>query len=280
MAGEGLPVQLATRVLAVTDSGYYAWRGRGPSARAVRHALVTETIRQVHLASRGTYGYRRVHAELTMGRGLIVGHGTVELLMVRAGLKGVTGAPKWRRARPDLLASDLVDRRFTREGVDQLWVTDITEHPTREGKVYCAVVLDVCSRRVVGWSIDSSPTAALVTNALGMAIDTLRPPACTIIHSDHGTQFGSWAFTTRAKQSGLVPSMGSIGDCYDNAVIESFWSRMQVELLDRHRWRTRIELANAMFDYLEVFHNRRRRHSALGWLTPIEFENQTSITVA
>ena len=280
MAGEGLPVQAATRVLAVTDSGYYAWRGRGPSARAVRHALVTETIRQVHLASRGTYGYRRVHAELTLGRGLVVGHGTVELLMARAGLKGVTGAPKWRRARPDLLSADLVDRRFTREGVDQLWVTDITEHPTREGKVYCAVVLDVCSRRVVGWSIDSTPTAALVTNALGMAIDTRRPAAGTIIHSDHGVQFGSWAFTTRAKQSGLVPSMGSIGDCYDNAVIESFWSRMQVELLDRQRWRTRLELANAMFDYLEVFHNRRRRHSALGWLTPIEFENRTSITVA
>jgi transposase InsO family protein len=269
MAGEGLPVQAATRVLAVTDSGYYAWRGRGPSARAVRHALVTETIRQVHLASRGTYGYRRVHAELTMGRGLIVGHGTVELLMARAGLKGATGAPKWRRARPDLLAGDLVDRRFTREGVDQLWVTDITEHPTREGKVYCAVVLDVCSRRVVGWSIDSSPTAALPTFALGMAID-----------SDHGVQFGSWAFTTRAKQSGLVPSRGSIGDCYDNAVIESFWSRMQVELLDRQRWRTRLELANAMFDYLEIFHNRRRRHSAIGWLTPIEFEHRTSITVA
>ncbi len=280
MAGEGLPVEASTRVLAVTHSGYYAWRSRGPSARAVRHALVTETIRQVHLASRGTYGYRRVHAELTMGRGLVVGHGTVELLMARAGIKGVTGAPKWRRARPDLLATDLVDRRFTREGVDQLWVTDITEHPTREGKVYCAVVLDVCSRRVVGWSIDSSPTAALVTNALGMAIDTRRPPAGTIIHSDHGVQFGSWAFTTRAKQSGLVPSMGSIGDCYDNAVIESFWSRMQVELLDRRRWRTRLELANAMFDYLEIFHNRRRRHSALGWLTPIEFENRPSITVA
>jgi putative transposase len=280
MAGEGLPVEAATRVLDVTDSGYYAWRSRGPSARAVRHALVTETIRQVHLASRGTYGYRRVHAELTMGRGLVVGHGTVELLMARAGLKGAAGAPKWRRARPDLLATDLVDRRFTREGVNQLWVTDITEHQTREGKVYCAVVLDVCSRRVVGWSIDSSPTAALVTNALGMAIDTRRPPVGAIIHSDHGVQFGSWAFTTRAKQSGLVPSMGSIGDCYDNAVIESFWSRMQVELLDRQRWRTRLELANAMFDYLEIFHNRRRRHSALGWLTPIEFENRASITVA
>lgn len=275
-----MAVELATRVLDVSVSGYYAWRRRGPSARNVRHALLTETIRQVHVASRGTYGYRRVHAELRLGHGLVVAHGTVELLMARAGLRGITGRPKWRRARPDLISVDLVDRRFARQRPDELWVTDITEHPTREGKVYCAVVLDVCSRRVVGWSIDASPTAALVTNALSMAIETRRPPAGTIIHSDHGVQFGSWAFTTRAKQSGLVPSMGSIGDCYDNAVIESFWSRMQVELLDRQRWRTRLELANAMFDYLEIFHNRRRRHSALGWLTPIEFENRSTITVA
>ncbi|GCE76344.1 transposase [Cellulomonas biazotea] len=275
-----MAVQAATRVLEVTVSGCYAWRRRGPTARQVRHALLTETIRQVRVASRGTYGYRRVHAELRLGHGLLVAHGTVEMLMARAGLRGITGRPKWRRARPDLISSDLVDRRFARDGVDQLWVTDITEHPTREGKVYCAVVLDVCSRRVVGWSIDASPTAALVTNALGMAIDSRRPPAGTIIHSDHGVQFGSWAFTTRAKQSGLVPSMGSIGDFYVNAVIESFWSRMQVELLDRHRWRTRLELANAIFDYLEIFHNRRRRHSALGWLTPVEFENRSTITVA
>lgn len=275
-----MAVELATRVLAVSVSGYYAWRRRGPSARNVRHALLTETIRHVHVASRGTYGYRRVHAELRLGHGLVVAHGTVELLMARAGLRGITGRPKWRRARPDLISADPVDRRFAREQPDELWVTDITEHPTREGKVCCAVVLDVCSRRVVGWSIDSSPTAALVTNALGMAIDARRPPAGTIIHSDHGVQFGSWAFTTRAKQSGLVPSMGSIGDCYDNAVIESFWSRMQVELLNRQRWRTRLELANAMFDYLEIFHNRRRRHSALGWLRPIEFENRSTITVA
>jgi transposase InsO family protein len=148
-----------------------------------------------------------------------------------------------------------------------------TEHPTREGKVYCAVVLDVHSRRVVGWSIDSSQTAALATNALGMAISNRSSrPAGTVIHSDHGVQFTSWAFTRRARESGLVPSMGSIGDCYDNAVIESFWGRVQTELLDRRRWRTRIELANALFEYLEIFHNRRRRHSALGMLTPIEYE--------
>lgn len=280
MAEKAMAVELATRVLDVSVSGYYAWRRRGPSARNVRHALLTETIRQVHVASRGTYGYRRVHAELRLGRGLVVAHGTVELLMARAGLGGITARPKWRRSGPDLIPADLVDRRFARDRPDELWVTDFTEHPTREGKVCCALVLDVCSRRVVSWSIDSSSTAALVTNALGMAIESRRPPAGTIIHSDHEVQLGSWAFTTRAKQSGLVPSMGSIGDCYDDAVIESFWPRMQVELLDRQRWRTRLELANAMVDYLEIFHNRRRRHSALGLLTPIEFEDRSTITVA
>jgi putative transposase len=143
-----------------------------------------------------------------------------------------------------------------------------------------AVVLDVFRRRVVGWSIDASPTAALVTNALGMAIQERRPDG-TVIHSDQGTQFTSWAFTRRAIDSGLLPSMGSVGSCYDNAMIESFWSRMQVELLDRRHWRTRVELANAIFEYLEIFHNRQRRHSALGKLTPVEFESRhQSATVA
>ena len=135
MAGEGLPVQLATRVLGVSESGYYEFRSRGPSARDVRHALLTDLIREVHVASRGTYGARRVHAELTLGRGLVVSHGTVELLMHRANIQGVTGRPRWRRTRPDLIAKDLVDRQFTRSEPNQLWVTDITEHHTREGKV-------------------------------------------------------------------------------------------------------------------------------------------------
>jgi putative transposase len=205
------------------------------------------------------------------------GHNADALLMRRAGLAGATGRPRWRHAKPDQVAADLVDRDFARGGPDQLWVTDITEHPTREGKLYCAVVLDAYSRRGVGWSIDASPTAALVTNALGMAIQARTPPAGAIVHSDQGVQFASWAFTQRAKDSGLVPSMGSVGDCYDNAMIEAFWSRMQVELLDRHRWKTRIELANAIFEYLEVFHNRQRRHSSLGMLTPIEFENAFTV---
>jgi transposase InsO family protein len=273
MAADDLPVQTACRVLGVSESGYYAWRDRTPSQRAVRHAWLTEQIREIHTASRGTYGHRRVHAELTLGRGITVGHCQVELVMRHAGIAGISGRPKWRRAPKLATAADLVDRDFARTDPDRLWVTDITEHPTREGKVYCAVVLDTFSRLVVGWSIDSCATAALVTSALGMAIDR-RDPDGTVIHSDQGVQFTSWAFTQRVRDAGLLPSMGSVGDCFDNAVIESFWSRMQVELLDRKRWNTRVELATAIFEYLEIFHNRQRRHSALGMLTPVEFETR------
>ena len=289
MAAEGLPVQLACQVLGVSESGYYAWRKRAPSARAIRHAWLTDLIREVHLASRGTYGARRVQAELVLGRGISVGHQAVELLMRRAGIQGLSGRSRARRAPHCATASDLVQRDFVRTQPDQLWVTDITEHPTGEGKVYCAVVLDAFSRKVVGWSIDSQPATSLVTNALGMAIQARRPagptvirrPAGpTVIHSDQGTQFTSWAFTQRARDSGLLPSMGAVGDCFDNAMIESFWSRMQVELLDRQRWRTRVELANAIFDYLEIFHNRQRRHSSLMMLTPVEFEARREPTPA
>jgi putative transposase len=274
MAAEDLPVQAACEILGVSDAGYYAWLKRGPSARAVRHEWLTGVIADIHSNARGVYGARRVHAELRLGQGILVSHGAVELLMNRAGIRGLPGPGKIRAKPQTATAADLVDRRFGRSEPNKLWVTDITEHPTTEGKIYCCVVLDVFSRRVVGWSIDSSQTAALVTNALSMALQNRKPSAGTIIHSDHGVQFTSWAFTERAIASGLTPSMGSIGDCYDNAVIESFWGRVQTELLNRQRWRTRIELANAIFEYLEVFHNRQRRHSALGWLTPIELEKQ------
>ena len=201
--------------------------------------------------------------------------------MRRAGLQGISGRPRFRRIPNVATASDLVDRHSQRSEPDSLWVTDITEHRTREPKVYCAVVLDVFNRRVVGWSIDSSPTAALVTNPLGMAIDQRQPAAgSTVTHSDQASQYTSGAFTRRAVDSGLLPSLGSIGDCYDNALIEWFWSRMQIELLDRQRWRTRVELANAIFDYLEIFHNRQRRHSALGMITPFEFEARNQPTTA
>ena len=278
MATEGQSVRVACRVLGVSESGYYAWRKRPLSARAVRHAWLTDRIRAVHATSRGTYGARRVHAELVLGQGVRVGHQAVEHLMRAAGIQGLSGRPRYRKSAPHAAATDLVGRQFAREAPDELWVTDITEHPTREGKVYCAVVLDACSRRVVGWSIDASPTAGLVTNALGMAIDARRPADSTVIHSDQGTQYGSWAFTRRALDAGLRPSMGAVGTCYDNAMMESFWSRVQVELLDRQAWSTRLELATALFEYLEIFHNRQRRHSSLGMLTPIEFETRQTAT--
>ena len=280
IAAHGLPVQLACRVLNVSESGYYARRSRAPSARAIRHVWLTDVIRQVHSTSRGTYGIRRVHADLILGQGIAVGHQAVEMLMRRAGIQGISGRPRFRQVPGMATAGDRVDRQFHRDQPNQLWVTDITEHPTREGKVYCAVVLDAWSRRVVGWSIDATPSTALVTNALGMAIDQRRPRGDTVIHSDQGTQFTSWAFTRRAVDSGLLPSMGSVGDCYDNATMESFWSRVQVELLDRKRWSTRIELASAIFEYLEIFHNRQRRHSALSMLTPLEFEARHQPTTA
>jgi putative transposase len=220
-----------------------------------------------------------VHAELVYGQGVTVGHNTVSLLMRRARLTGLPARTRGKRTRRLVTVTDLVRRDFRRDRPNQLWVTDITEHPTREGKVYCCVVLDAHSRRVVGWSIDSHQASSLVTNALQMAISNRTPPGGTVIHSDHRTQFASWAFSERVRQAGLVPSMGTVGDAFDNAVIESFSARLQTELLNRTKWKTRVELSTALFEYLEIFHNRSRRHSSLGMLTPIEYEkvnNQTA----
>ena len=193
-----------------------------------------------------------------------------------AGLQGV-----YRRRRrgctvrdPDAAPSaDLVQRRFAADGPDRLWVTDITQHRTAEGWVYCAVVLDVFARRVVGWSIADHLRTELVVDALDMARWRRRPVAGqTVVHSDHGTQFTSWAFGHRLRSAGLLASMGSIGDCYDNSMVESFFGSMQLELLDRRSWATRQDLANAIFEWIEAWYNPRRRHSALGNLSPIDYE--------
>jgi putative transposase len=188
MVSEGHATQVSCRVANVSESGFYDWRFRPPSTRAIRHAWLTDMIAQVHAESNGTYGARRVHAELRLGRGIIVGHNAVEMLMRRAGFTGLPGSRRPRRRHETSTAEDLVDRQFARSTPDQLWVTDITEHPTRERKIYCAVVLDAFSRRVVGWSIDTNPTASLATNALGMAIQKRAPAPGTLIHSDHGSQ--------------------------------------------------------------------------------------------
>lgn len=275
LAAEGVPLKQACLSLGVSRAGFYEARSRPPSARTIRQAWLTDQIAAVHEASRQTYGAPRVRAELVLGHGVTVSRKTVAALMRRAGLCGLPLRRKAKRVPPARVVSDLVKRDFRRGGPNQLWVTDITEHPTREGKLYCCVVLDTYSRRVVGWAIDSRQRADLATSALGMAIDSRSIAGQVpggIIHGDHGTQFTSWTFTERARQAGLLPSLGSVGDPYDNAVAEAFWGRMQTELLDRQRWRTRVELANAIFEYIEGFYNRRRRHSSLDWMSPLEFE--------
>jgi putative transposase len=274
LTGQGFDVQRACSMLGVAPSGYYDWKVRPPSARTLRHAWLAGEIAQVHKDSGGTYGTLRVTAELRYGRGIHVGKGQVHLLMRRLGIYGL---PKRRLPRGAKVGKptslDLVRRRFTADGPDRLWMTDITEHPTREGKIYCCAVIDAFSRMVVGWSIDSRQTGLLVTNALGMALNRRAPREGGIIHSDQGVQFGSWVSSQKVTEAGLAPSVGAVGAPFDNAMVEAFWARMQVELLNRRRWKTRLELASAIHDYIEIRHNTKRRHSALNMLTPSEYEN-------
>jgi transposase InsO family protein len=273
LTGQGINVVNACRMLGVSESGYYAWKGRPDSPRTLRRIWLAGEIADVHKASGGTYGSLRVTAELRHGREIVVGHNAVESIMRELGIKGLPTRRLPKSARvANVTSLDLVRRSFRRDRPNELWMTDITEHPTREGKVYCCVVLDAFSRFVVGWSIDSTQTTLLVLHALGMATQRRQHGDGLVIHSDRGVQFTSWAFSRKVRDAGLAPSMGAIGTPYDNAVVESFWGRMQVELFNRRRWKTRIELASAIHDYIEHFHNTRRRHSALGMLTPAEAE--------
>jgi putative transposase len=270
----GVRIGRSCHALAVSRSGYYAWAARAPSLKGDPARLADRRDRH---HPPGLAGHLR-RAARARRSGPRPRHHRRAQHRQPADAQGWPGWParsRGTRTRRPITITDLVHRDFHRNGPNQLWVTGITEHPTREGKVYCCVVIDVYSRRVVGWAIDSAQRADLATSALGMAIDSRGPAAGGIIHGDHGTQFTSWTFSERARKAGLLPSLGSIGDPYDNAVAESFWGRLQTELLDRQRWNTRIELANAIFEYIEGFHNRRRRHSALGWQAPIDFENAT-----
>lgn len=272
LAGQGVSERRACRLLGVNRSGYDHWKRRPPTAAELRREWLLPLIRDIHKRSFGTYGHLRVTADLRLSHDIVANKKLVYRIMKENGLSGLPGGqPKRRQPHGEFIADDLVKRDFGRSKPDCLWITDITEHPTREGKLYCCVVLDAFSRKAVGWSIDSSQTAALVTNALGMAIGHRRPKG-TVVHSDRGSQFTSWAFTQRVIEAGLFPSVGRTGTAHDNAMMESFWARMQVELLNRRSWKTRVELANSIFEYIELFHNKHRRHSSLNMLTPVEFE--------
>jgi putative transposase len=275
LAADGVPVAVTCRVLEVSTSGYYEWRSRPASGRDLEQAHLMNTIREVHAASYGTYGHRRVHAELVLGRGEEVSRGRVERLMRCTGLQGVHRRRLRGCTRRDDAArpsDDLVERDFRPSAPDRLYVADITQHRTGEGWFYLAVVLDCFSRRVVGWAMADHIRAELVVDALQMALWNRRPDPGAIHHSDHGSTYTSWAFGHRLREAGLLGSMGSIGDCFDNSVAESFFATLQTELLDRSTWPTREGLANAVFAFIEGFYNPRRRHSTLGYLSPADYE--------
>jgi putative transposase len=269
----GYSERLACQVVGLSRSTYHKIKFRKPTDGEIRRVLLADAIADIHARSRGTYGMLRVRAALEIEQGIIVNKKLVWKIMRQLGLKGLPGPRKGvKNLKNAPTCEDLVQRQFTANAPNQLWLTDITEHPTGEGKLYCCVVLDLFSRKVVGWAIDRRCEAALVNDALSKAGATRPRTDSTVIHSDHGSQFTSWPFTENVRRLGLLGSMGTAGDCYDNAPMESFWGSMQIELLDRQPWRTNLELAVAIADYIEPFYNPTRRHSALGYLTPNEFE--------
>jgi transposase InsO family protein len=265
------------RVLGVARAGYYAWTIRPRSARAVTDARLVEQIREIHTRSRGTYGAPRVHAELRLGLDVHVGRKRVARLMRVHGLQGVhrrRGRGLTRRDPAATPAPDLVKRQFSAAAPDRLWVADITQQRTDEGWWYLAVVLDAFSRRIVGWSMADHLRTELVLDALDMAISQRDPAPGLIHHADHGCQYTSLAFGRRLTEAGLVGSMGTVGDALDNAVAESFFATLECELLDRYPWPTRASLRTAVFDFIEVFYNRQRRHSTLDYRSPATYEQQ------
>jgi putative transposase len=261
------------RVLEVSRSGFYAWRKRAPSARAQANAVLLAAIEEIHKESDKTYGAPRIHAELEE-RGPQASLNRVARVMKEAEIQGVSPR-KWKRttlrAKGTRPAPDLVDRDFTATGPNQLWVADITYISTWAGFLFLAIVLDVWSRRIVGWAMATHLKTDLVLQALDMALEQRRPWG-VIHHSDQGCQYTSLAFGRRCDLMGVRPSMGSVGDAYDNAMAESFFGTLECELLDRYSFRTPVEARTAVFRYIEGWYNPRRRHSSLGYLSPAKFE--------
>jgi len=268
-------VQSMCRLLGVSPSGFYAWSSRPRSKRSQADEILLGAIRSIHERSRGTYGAPRVHAELA-AEGHRVGRKRIARLMREASLEGASRRRQFSttmRSADRRPAPDLVERNFTAEGPNRLWVADITYIPTWSGFLFLAVVLDAWSRRIVGWSMATHLRTELVLEALDMALGQRRPTA-VIHHSDQGTQYTSIAFGLRCRAVGVRPSMGSVGDCFDNAMCESFFATLECELLARRKFKTPAEARLATFEFVEGWYNSRRRHSALGYLSPAEFERQ------
>jgi putative transposase len=267
-------VPLLCRVLGVSRSGYYAWKRRPPSERARFDAVLQEKIATIHRNSRATYGAPRVHAELR-ALGIRCAKKRVARLMRGAGLRGCLRGRRMRTTHRKALrqaAPDLVNRNFGAEEPDRLWVADITYVRSGESFLYLAFILDAYSRKIVGWSMATHLRSELVFDALRMAIARRKPAPGLVHHSDRGVQYTSLSFGKKLEDEGLVPSMGRVGTAYDNALAESFVATLKTELLYRNGWPTRQAARTAVFDYIECFYNGRRRHSALGYLSPVEYE--------
>jgi putative transposase len=264
------------RLLRVSKSGFYAWDGRPLSARARQDIGLTALIHAIHRRSKGAYGAPTIHAELADDHAVFVGKKRVARLMGAAGLQGITPASFVTTTVSDgsnAVATDLVERQFLAEGPDRLWVADITYIPTWAGFLYLAVVLDVWSRRIVGWSMETHLRTELVLAALNMALGQRRPQS-VVHHSDHGCQYTSYTFGKRCQEMNVVPSMGSVGDAYDNAMAESFFATLEREVLNRRRFKTQAEARMALFEWIEGWYNPHRRHSSLGYLSPINYERR------
>jgi putative transposase len=266
-------------VVGVTRQGFYAWRRRGPSLRQLGDAQLSRLIVQIYDGSFKTYGAPRIQLEFADEHGVHVGRKRVARLMRQLGVQGSSGreGKRPRTTRQDAKAPpapDLVERRFVAEAPNRLWLADITYVPTLEGWLFLAVVEDMFSRKIVGWSMRDDLKADLVVDALAMAVTRRRPPKGLIHHSDRGSQFTSLAFGRTLRESGLVASMGSRGDAYDNAPCESVISRLKVEWIKRYRYQSRDQARLSIFTYIETFYNPRRRHSALGGISPDEYERR------
>ena len=269
------PVALMCRALEVNRTSFHDWERRPPSDRSLQDAWLLEQIKQIHETNRRVYGAPRIHAELRLGRGIRVGRKRVERLMKSAGVSGLV-AKKYGRTTirvPGVrVADDLVERQFRPSTPNVLWLADITYLRTWEGWLYLAAVQDAYSRRIVGWSMADHMRAELVVDALTMAVHRRRPDPGVIHHSDQGSQYVSLGFGQAARDAGIAISMGSRGDAYDNAVAESFFATLKKELVHRRSWQSKRELGSAVFEYIEAFYNRERRHSTLGMLSPAQYE--------
>ena len=264
------------RVLGVSASGYYAWLYRPPSDRDLTDEWLLSKIKDAHKASRETYGSPRILHDLR-DENIRVGRKRIARLMRRAGIQGVSRRKGRRTTVRDpkaTPAADLIERDFSASGPDELWVSDITYVPTYRGFLFLAVVMDAWSRRIIGWSMALHLRTELVLDALEMALAQRRGASGTICHSDHGSQYTSLAFGKRCREAGVRPSMGTVGDAFDNAMCESFFATLECELLDRNTFHAQSEARMAVFSFIEGWYNPARRHSGIDYLSPINYERR------